>query len=179
MGSLDNHVNNLSELFVCNCLDKSVHKIRIKHDDKNIHTRCKSCAKRSKQSIDLLKSKFPNTYHLTEGNIKKFILLLKKGVYPYEYMDNCNRYNETELPLIDKFYSNLNLKNISKEDHKHAQNVWNTFNIKNVGEYHDLYGQSDTSQLADIFEQFRTFYNYNLQLQFKSTKYLFNVCRCK
>ena len=94
-------------------------------------------------------------------------------------MDNWNRFNETELPLIDKFYSKLRLKNISKEDHKHAQNVWNTFNIKNVGEYHDLYVQSDTSQLADIFEQFRTFYNYNLQLQFKSTKYLFNVCRCK
>ena len=78
MGSLDNHVNTLSELFVCNCLDKSVQQIKIKYDDKNIHTRCKSCAKRSKQSIDLLKSKFPNTYHLTEGNIKKFILLFKK-----------------------------------------------------------------------------------------------------
>ena len=78
MGSLDNHVNTLSELFVCNCLDKSVQQIKIKYDDKNIHTRCKSCAKRSKQSIDLLKSKFSNTCHLTEGNIKKFILLFKK-----------------------------------------------------------------------------------------------------
>ena len=71
-------------------------------------------------------------------------------------MNDWNRFKETELPSIDKFYSKLNLKNISKEDYKHAQKVWNTFNIKNLGEYHDLYVQSDTSQLADIFEQFRT-----------------------
>ena len=69
MWPLDNHVNSLSELFVCNCLDKTVQQIKIKYDDKNIHTRCKSCAERSKQSIDLLKSQFSNTYHLTKGNI--------------------------------------------------------------------------------------------------------------
>ena len=148
MESLDNHVNNLSELFVCNCLDKSVQKIRIKYDDKNIYTRCKSCTKRSKQTIDLLKSKFPNTFQLTKGNIKKFVLLLKKGLDPYEYMNDSNIFNETELPTIDKFYSKLNLKNISKEDHRHAQNVWNIFNIKNMGEYHDLYVQSDTTESA-------------------------------
>ena len=45
---------------------------------------------------------------------------------------------------------------MSKEDHRHAQNVWNIFNIENLGEYHDLYVQSDTIQLADTFEQFRT-----------------------
>ena len=71
-------------------------------------------------------------------------------------MNDWNRFEVTELPSIDKFYSKLNLKNISKEDYKHAQKVWNTFNIKNLGEYHDLYVQSDTSQLADTFEQFRT-----------------------
>ena len=60
-------------------------------------------------------------------------------------MNDWNRFEETELPLIDKFYSKLNLKNISKEDYKHAQKVWNTFNIKNLGEYHDLYVQSGTS----------------------------------
>ena len=145
IGSLDNHINNLSELFVCNCLNKSAQQIKIKCDDKNIYTRCKSCTKRSKQSIDLLKSKFPNTYHLTKGNITKSILLLKKGVYPYEYMNDWNKFNETKLPAIDKFYSKLDLKNISKEDHRHAQNVWNTFNIRNIGEYHDLYVRSDTT----------------------------------
>ena len=156
LGSLDNHVTNLSELYVCNCLNKSDQQIKIKYDDKNIYARCKSCTKRSKQSLDFLKSLFPNTFHLTNGNINKFILLLKKGVYPYESMNELNKFNETELPAIDKFYSKLNLKNICKEDHRHAQNIWNTFNIKNLGEYHDLCVQSDATQLAGIFEQFRT-----------------------
>ena len=69
-------------------------------------------------------------------------------------MDNWNKFEETESPSIDKFYSNLNLKNISKDEYKHAQQVWKDFNIKNLGEYHDLYVQADTAQLADIFEQF-------------------------
>ena len=155
MSSLENHVNNLSELYVCNCSNKSNQQIKIKHDNSYIKTKCKTCNKKSKQSIKSLTSKFPNTYCLVNGNIDKFILLLKKGVYPYEYMNDWKRYEETELPWHDEFYSNLNLKNISKEDLKHAQKVWNTFNIKNLGEYHDLYVQSDTTQLADTFEQFR------------------------
>ena len=71
MGSLDALVNNLSELYVCNCSNKSNQQIKIKYDDKNIYARCKSCTKRSKQSLDSLKLKFSNTYHLKKGNTKK------------------------------------------------------------------------------------------------------------
>ena len=71
-------------------------------------------------------------------------------------MNNWNKFNETKLPSINNFYSKLKLENIDKEDYAHAQKVWNTFNIKNVGEYHDLYVQLDTAQLADVFENFRT-----------------------
>ena len=74
LGSLDSHVNNLSEMYYCNCSNKSNQQIKIKYDDKNIYTKYKSCTKRSKQSLDLLKLKFPNTYHLTKGNIKIFLL---------------------------------------------------------------------------------------------------------
>ena len=156
LGPLENHVNNLSKPYDCVCKDKSKQQIKIKYDKVNIHTRCKTCTKRSKQSIQSLKNNFPSTFCLINGNIDKFILLLKKGVYPYEYMNDWKKFEEPELPSHNEIYSNLYLKNISKEDFKHAQNVWKTFNIKNSEEYHDLYVQSDTTQLADIFEQFRT-----------------------
>ena len=133
-GSLDTHVNNLSELFDCKCADKNKQQIKIKYTDRLVCTRCKTCAKRSKQTKSL-KDKFRSTFKLAKGKIDKFILLLKKGVYPYEYMDSWESFNETELPLIDKFYSNLNLTNITKDEYKHAQKVWNTFKIKNLGEH--------------------------------------------
>ena len=59
------------------------------------------------------------------------------------------------LPPKKSFYSELNLEHISNEDYKHAQKVWDTFNIQNLGEYHDLYVQSDTLQLVAVFEKFR------------------------
>ena len=54
-------------------------------------------------------------------------------------MDSWKRFNEKELPLKDKFYSTLNLEDISADVYAHAINVWNTFNINNLGEYHHLY----------------------------------------
>ena len=95
-----------------------------------------------------------NTCQLSDNDINKFKLLLRKGVYPYEYMDSWKRFNETELPLKGKFFSTLNLEDISDDDYAHAINVWNTFNINNLGEYHDLYVKLDTALLGDIFENF-------------------------
>ena len=80
---------------------------------------------------------------------------LRKGVYPYEYMDSWEKFDETALPPKKDFYSNLNLENISDEDYTHAQKIWDVFEIKNLGEYHDLYVQSDTLLLVDIYENFR------------------------
>ena len=70
-------------------------------------------------------------------------------------MDSWEKFNETTLPPKEAFYSNLNLEDISDEDYAHAQKVWDVFEIKNRGEYHDLYVQSDTLLLADVFENFR------------------------
>ena len=82
-------------------------------------------------------------------------MLLRKGVYPYEYMDSWERFNETLLPPKKAFYSKLNLEDISDKDYLHAQKVSEEFEIRNLGEYHDLYVQTDTSLLADVYEKFR------------------------
>ena len=82
-------------------------------------------------------------------------MFLRKGVYPYEYIDGWDKFNEKIIPSKDSFYSNLTLENISETDYAHANNVFKKFNINNLGEYHDLYVRSDTLLLADIFENFR------------------------
>ena len=70
-------------------------------------------------------------------------------------MDSCEKFDETTLPPKEASCSNLNLEDISDEDYAHAQKVWDVFEINNRGEYHDLYVQSDTLLLADVFENFR------------------------
>ena len=97
---------------------------------------------------------FLNMNQLRNGDLNKFVLLLRKGAYPYKYMDSWERFNET-LPDKKAFYSKLNLEDITDKDYEHAQKVWEVFRIKNLGEYHDLYVQCDTLLLADVFENFR------------------------
>ena len=85
---------------------------------------------------------------------KKLDLMARKGVYPYDYMDSFDKFNE-KLPTKEDFYSILNDEHISNEDYQHVETVWETFNLKNMGDYHDLYLQSDILLLADVFENFR------------------------
>ena len=70
-------------------------------------------------------------------------------------MDSWEKFDETTIPPEEAFYSNLNLGDIGDEDYEHVQKVWNIFEIKNRGEYHDLYVQSDTLLPADMFENIR------------------------
>ena len=70
-------------------------------------------------------------------------------------MDNWERFNETSLPNKESFYSSLNMENIDDIDYRHGNNVFKKFKLKNLGEYQDLYVQSDTLLLADVFENFR------------------------
>ena len=117
--------------------------------------KCVEYKNKSYKPIASLTERFPSTYKFCNGDNNKFVSLLRKGVYPYEYTDDWDRFKESQLPLMKDFDNTLNQTDITKEDYEHAQKVWNTFNIKNVGEYHDLYVQSDTLLLADIFENFR------------------------
>ena len=70
-------------------------------------------------------------------------------------MDSFDRFQETELPPIGKFYSSLSDESISKKDYQHAQEVWKTFNCENLGDYHDLYLKTDVTLLADVLQTFR------------------------
>ena len=99
--------------------------------------------------------RFASTYEFCNKDLNKFILLLRKGVYPYEYVDNWERFNETSLPTKESFYSNLNMENIDDIYYRHGNNVFKRFKLNNLGEYRDLYIQSDTLLLADIFENVR------------------------
>ena len=85
----------------------------------------------------------------------QYDLLTRKGVYPYEYMNSWNRFEETQLPPINAFYSNLNMSSISEEDYQHAQKVWVEFGLHNLGDYHDLYLRTDVILLANVYEAFR------------------------
>ena len=82
-------------------------------------------------------------------------LLTRKGVYPYEYVNSWDRFEETQLPPISAFYSNLNMSSISEEDYQHAQRVWKEFGIHNLGDYHDLCLRTDVVLLANVFEAYR------------------------
>ena len=97
--------------------------------------------------------KFENTrkFFISE----QFELMLRKGVYPYEYMDSLDRLNETQLPSKDKFFSKLSGEGISDEDYEHAQKVWSTFKMKTLRDYHKLYNMLDVLLLCDVFENFR------------------------
>ena len=101
-----------------------------------------------------------NFYHskksLYINNDTDLDLLTDKGVYPYDYFTNFSKFNETELPKKEDFYSKLTEEHIKDTEYERAQKIWKHFNIQNLGQYHDLYLQTDVLLLTDVFENFRT-----------------------
>ena len=100
----------------------------------------------------------PETLQITthyEPDQHKRKLLLRKGVYPYEHMNSWERFEETQLPPKEAFYSKLSDGHISDSDYTHAQRVWETFGCQTLGNYTDLYCRTDVLLLADVFENFR------------------------
>ena len=151
-------IDNLSEGIHNNkCADceSCLDYVRSTKNEKLIF-KCFNCEQYYKKRFnkDLIK-RFASTYEFCNKDLNKFILLLRKGVYPYEYMDNWERFDETLLPSKESFYSNLNMENIDDIDYRYDNNVFKRFKLKSLGEYHNLYVQSDTLLLADVFENFR------------------------
>ena len=127
------------------------------------------------ESNIFIKLKFLDTLHFMPSSLEKLVnnlepvqfkhtskyfqrdqldLMLKKGIYPYEYMDSQSKLTETQLPFIEKFYSSLSGSGIPDKDYEHAQNVWKTFQCKTLADYTKLYCKSDVLLLADVFENF-------------------------
>ena len=132
--NLSEELNNNKCLNCESCLDF------FKTQNEKLFLKCFNCKTYYEKDFtkELIK-KFANTYSLCNNNLNKFVLLLRKGVYLYEYMDNWERFNETSLPNKESFYSNLNMENIDDIDYRHGNNVFKRFKLKNLGEYHDLY----------------------------------------
>ena len=164
--SLSKLVDNLSEGIHNNkCADYKSNLDYIKTKNEKLILECYNCKQRYKRKFnkELIK-RFAITYEFcnndTTGSsfserINKFVLLLRKSVYPYEYMDAWEKFYEISLPSKEDFYSNLNMEDINDIDYRHANNVFKVFKLENLGNYHDLYVQSDTLLLADVFNNFR------------------------
>ena len=151
--SLSNLVDNLTE---------GIHKIKCKHEcfleyesvkDNLIKYKCLSCNKDYSNKLDeKFKKILRNTYKFSNNDdIKNFILFLRKGVCPYEYMHDWEKFNKITLPGKEEFYSNLNTEEITNEDYMHGKRVWKDFETKYFNEYHDLYLKSVTLLLSDVF----------------------------
>ena len=109
-------------------------------------------------SLDKLVSNLPKDdliYTSKAFKGKRLDLMSQKDVYPNDFMDSFEKFNQKELPNKDQFYSIPNNQHITDDEYDHAKKVWKTFNIKTMEEYHDLYLVSDVLLLADVFENFR------------------------
>ena len=139
--SLSELVDNLSvKIFnsiVCTkCMEREKINSECEFDglkDNRLSYKCREYREIWYNSINGLIKKFPSIYQFCNVDLNKFILLLQKGVYPYEYMESWEKFDETALPAKEVFHSNLNLEDISNGDYMHAQKVWEVFEIKKLG----------------------------------------------
>ena len=92
-------------------------------EDDRLSYKCRECGEKWHDSINGLINKLPSIYQFCNGDLNKFILLLRKGAYPYEDMDNWETFDETTIPPKEAFYSNLNEEGISDAEYAHAQKV--------------------------------------------------------
>ena len=139
--SLSELVDNMSRIFSTIECKSWIERIKINSEccfvglkNNRLVYKYRKYKEKWKRSINELIEKFPGIYHLCDGNLNKFVLLLRKGVYHYEYIGSWEKFDENTLPPIEAFYSNLNLEDITDEYYMHAQKIWDVFEINNIGE---------------------------------------------
>ena len=100
----------------------------IKTKNEKLILECHNCKQRYRKKFNkVLIKRFASTYEFCNNYLNKFVLLLRKGVYPYEYADTSEKFSEISLPSKKDFYSNLNMEDISDIDYRHANNVFKVF----------------------------------------------------
>ena len=158
LSNLDDNLSKRVNKIECKDCDFFLEYESVK--DNLIKYKCLSCRKDYSNIIDEeLKKDLKNTFSFSNNNTNKFILLLRKGVYQYEYMDEWGKFNETSIPGKEDFYSNLDMEDVTDKDCMHAKGVCQDFEIKNAVEYHKNYEynyeyhylKSDTLLLANAF----------------------------
>ena len=138
--SLSNLADNLSEINnkdCKKCMERNKIKSEcryIKQKENKLIYKCKKCNDISYKSVNGFIEKFRSICEFCNKDLNKFVLLIRKGVYPYEYMDSSEKFNERSLPDKEYFYSQLNLECITDEDYVHAQKVYDAFELENLGE---------------------------------------------
>ena len=150
----EDYISSLMEVEVGKYVDKSGEE-----RSKEIDLRFIDSIKFMSSSLDSLVNNLTRGgnefFSFDEYNEHQCELLIRKGIYPYEYMDSWDRFEETKLPPKDSFYSALSMSGVIETDYEHACKVWREFGINNMGEYHDLYLKTDVILLANVFEAFR------------------------
>ena len=129
--------------------DHVIFKDSLQFLNSSLQTLTENLAKSSKDFFLQLRAGFPS---ITEA---KLDLLLRKGVYPYDYMNSWRKFEDRQLPARADFFSQLRDAECSEADHAHAQTVWTEFGCRKMADYHDLYLKCDVLQLADVCEKFR------------------------
>ena len=131
--SLSNLVDNLTEgILKVNCKDCDCFLEYENVKDDLIEYKSLSCNKDYWNRLDeKLKKKFNKTFNFSNNDINKSLLLLRKGIYSYEYMDDWEKFNETTLPEKEEFYSNMNIEEITDADYIHGKRAYKDFEIKN------------------------------------------------
>ena len=120
-----------------------------------------SLVRSTKYSNGRLNNNWEDHFKITHKNneyiksIDDLDLLTEKGIYPYDFMDDIEKFKLKQLPRKSKFYSRLSEERMKYKDYQKAKHIWEHFNMQNFGEYHNLYLKTDVLLLADIFENFR------------------------
>ena len=151
----ENYISFTKLVIVDKFANKEGNKLNVKRELRFIDSLRFMTESLDKLSTNVKIDQFVNLKKYYSGN--QLSLLLRKGVYPYDYVDFIKKLDETSLPPKDASYSKLMGERITAEDYQHAQTLWKGFNIESMKDYHNLYNLSEVLFLTDVFKTLVTF----------------------